>query len=131
MHRSRVSGFIIDCQTTDLAGAARFWSAALGMPTQALPGTEGEKYARLVDPRQEIDVEVQLVDHASRVHLDIEADDVEAEVQRLVALGARRVHPIKTWWVLEAPTGQRFCVVRAHSPGFAERANVWDAGESP
>ena len=29
-HRSRLAGFIIDCETDDLAGAAAFWSAALG-----------------------------------------------------------------------------------------------------
>jgi len=39
--------------------------------------------------------------------LDIETDDVEAEVKRLGALGARRVKQIKRWWVMEAPTGQR------------------------
>ena len=33
MHRSRLAGFIIDCRTDDLHGAARFWSGALGMAT--------------------------------------------------------------------------------------------------
>jgi uncharacterized protein (TIGR02246 family) len=51
------------------------------------------------------------VQHASRVHLDLEADNVEAEVRRLEALGAKRIGPVKSWVVLEAPTGQRFCVV--------------------
>ncbi len=51
-----------------------------------------------------------------RVHLDIEADDIDAEVLRLEALGARRVAHVKTWWVMEAPTGQRFCVIRAKGP---------------
>jgi len=32
MHRSRLAGFIIDCQTDDLEGGATFWSAALGLP---------------------------------------------------------------------------------------------------
>jgi hypothetical protein len=54
---------------------------------------------------------VQQVPHESRIHLDIESDDLEAEVQRLEALGARRIGFVKRWWVLEAPTGQRFCVV--------------------
>ena len=30
VHRSRLSGFIIDCETDDLAAAADFWAAALG-----------------------------------------------------------------------------------------------------
>ena len=123
MHRSKLAGFIIDCETPDLGAAAAFWGAALGMPVRALPGSEGERYVRLEDPR--LHVEVQKVTHPSRVHLDIESDDVEAEVRRLEALGARRVQKVQTWWVLEAPTGQRFCVVRAASAEFEREARVW------
>jgi len=126
MHRSRLAGFIIDCQTGNLKAAAAFWSAALGMEMKNLPGAESEKYIRLVDPADRLDVEVQTVEHESRVHLDIEADDIEAEVRRLEALGAKRVAQVRTWWVMEAPTGQRFCVVRAFSKDFAERAQSWD-----
>ena len=126
MHKSKLAGFIIDCRTGDLRAAADFWSAALGMDTRILPGEEGDKYVRLVDPADRLDVEVQLVDHESRVHLDIETDDIEAEVRRLEALGARRIAQLRTWWVMEAPTGQRFCVVRPQSQDFAERAQRWD-----
>jgi catechol 2,3-dioxygenase-like lactoylglutathione lyase family enzyme len=125
MHKSRLAGFIIDCRTDDLAAAADFWGRALGMEIRALPAEEGEQYVRLVHRSSELHVEVQKVDHPSRVHLDIESDDVEAEVQRLEALGARRVAQVHTWWVLEAPTGQRFCVVRTSSPGFDAGANEW------
>jgi catechol 2,3-dioxygenase-like lactoylglutathione lyase family enzyme len=125
MHKSRLCGFIIDCRTDDLPAAADFWGGALGMEIRALPGEEGEKYARLVDPASELHIEVQQVDHPSRVHLDIETDDIEAEVSRLEALGARRVSQVHSWWVMEAPTGQRFCVVRRSSPGFDARANEW------
>jgi hypothetical protein len=65
------------------------------------------------------------VDHPSRVHLDIETDDIEAEVRRLEALGAKRIKEVQTWWVMEAPTGQRFCVVRASTAEFNRRASVW------
>ena len=88
MHKSKLAGFIIDCQTSDLEGAARFWSEALGMPLQELPGAEGEKYVRLKDKAGQLHIEVQSVDHASRVHLDIETDNIPAEVERLRALGA-------------------------------------------
>jgi len=125
MHKSRLAGFIIDCRTDDLAAAASFWGQALGMEVRQLPGDEGEKYAQLVDPNSDLHVEVQQVDHPSRVHLDIQADDVEAEVRRLEALGAKRVANIKTWWVMEAPTGQRFCVVRKSSPRFDATAREW------
>jgi len=126
-HRSKLCGFIIDCRTDDLGAAAEFWGRALGMETRALPAEEGEKYVRLVDRNSELHIEVQKVDHPSRVHLDIEADDIEAEVRRLESLGARRIvqQHSHTWVVMEAPTGQRFCVVRKSSPGFEPQANVW------
>jgi predicted enzyme related to lactoylglutathione lyase len=126
MHKSRLAGFIIDCRTDDLAAAAEFWGGALGLPVRRLPGEE-DKYIELVDPSGQLHIEVQTVSHPSRVHLDIESDDIEAEVRRLETLGAKRVGKVNTWWVMEAPTGQRFCVVRAKSPDFAKQANRWDA----
>jgi hypothetical protein len=96
------------------------------MTIRRLPGAEGEKYVRLEDPNHGLQIEVQSVEHPSRVHLDIETDDVEAEVLRLEALGAKRVAQISTWWVLEAPTGQRFCVVRRGSARFDEQATLWE-----
>jgi hypothetical protein len=110
MHHSRLAGFIVDCQTGDLAGAGAFWGGALGLKVL---GEDGPAYLRLDASARDLTIEVQQVDHPSRVHLDLESDDVEAEVRRLEVLGARRVQQVKTWWVLEAPTGQRFCVVRA------------------
>ena len=125
MHKSQLAGFIIDCETTDLQAAGAFWAGALGMQAQALPGTEGEHYLRLVDPNLDLHIEVQTVTHPSRVHLDIETDDVEAEVQRLERLGAHRIGQVQTWWVMEAPTGQRFCVVSKPAAEFTDRAKVW------
>jgi Glyoxalase-like domain len=125
MHRSKLAGFIIDCQTYDLQNASQFWGDALGMAMRALPGEEGHTYMELLDPSRSVHVEVQTVTHPSRVHLDIETDDVEAEVRRLEQLGAVRVEQIQSWWVMEAPTGHRFCVVRAASHDFHERARQW------
>jgi len=125
MHRSRLAGFIVDCQTDDLQGAARFWGGALGRDVRALPGVEGESYVALDDPTSGLHVEVQKVGHESRVHLDLETDNVEAEVRRLEALGARRIRQLRDFWVMEAPTGQRFCVLPAASEHFAEDARTW------
>jgi hypothetical protein len=126
MHKSRLAGFIVDCQTQSLPSAATFWGGALGMPLKRFAGDEGEKYIGLVDADRGLHIEVQTVDHPSRVHLDIETDDIEAEVARLEALGARRVARIKSWWVMEAPTGHRFCVVRPEDPQlFAAKATPW------
>jgi len=126
MHKSRLAGFIIDCDTSDLEGAARFWSAALGLGLRPSSDPADTKYRTFATAPDQPHLEVQQVDHASRVHLDIEADDIEAEVARLERLGAKRVGPVRSWYVMEAPTGQRFCVVRPQRPDFAARANTWD-----
>jgi hypothetical protein len=123
MHRSRLSALIIDCRTDSLADAAGFWSRALGR--EAKPSHDAASpYIELQPATGNFNLAVQKVDHPSRVHLDIEADDVEAEVSRLERLGARRIAQVKSWWVLEAPTGQRFCVVPAHA-SLEDRANRW------
>jgi predicted enzyme related to lactoylglutathione lyase len=124
MHKSRLAGFIIDCRTDDLPAAARFWSAALGLAIR--PAAEDPLYCTLETAADEVHLEVQQVSHPSRVHLDIEADDIEAEARRLEQLGARRIGAVKTWVVMEAPTGQRFCVVRPQRADFAARANTWN-----
>ena len=125
MHKSKLSGFIIDCQSAELPGAANFWSAALGLKVGSLPPEEEKLYRRLIDHQHGLHIEVQTVPHPSRVHLDIETDDLEAEVVRLEKLGARRVQALKRWWVMEAPTGHRFCVVEADSKDFERLATSW------
>ena len=126
MHKSRLGGFIIDCQTDDLEAAARFWGAALGLETESAAEAKEARYRTLRTAPDEPHVQVQQVRHASRVHLDIETDDIEAELRRLQELGARRVAAVADWVVMEAPTGQRFCVVPAQRADFAARANSWN-----
>jgi catechol 2,3-dioxygenase-like lactoylglutathione lyase family enzyme len=127
-HRSRLAGFIIDCQDAELEPAARFWSDALGLPVVD-PDEGGEgRYARLDGSRLGLHIEVQSVEHASRVHLDIETDNIEAEVARLRVLGAVEVSRPRDgrWVVMQAPTGQRFCVVRAKLEDLAHGASRWE-----
>jgi len=124
MHKSKLAGFIIDCDTDDLPAAAAFWGAALGLRTQAL-GPGEEAYVGLDGAAHGLHIEVQKVAHPSRVHLDIAADDIDKEVKRLEALGARCVERVKSWCVMEAPTGQRFCVVEAEGDDFDDVANIW------
>jgi predicted enzyme related to lactoylglutathione lyase len=126
MHKSRLAGFIIDCRTDNLDQAAGFWSQALGYSLKPSSSSEDKGYRLFDTPSDDLHIEVQKVEHASRVHLDIEADDIDAEVARLEKLGAKRVAQVKTWWVMEAPTGQRFCVVRVQRSDFADNANTWD-----
>lgn len=126
MHKSRLSGFIIDCKDADLDAAAEFWAGALGAPAAQRANPEKSPYVELKVLEGEPYVEVQTVAHESRVHIDIEADDIEAEVARLEKLGAKRIERIKSWVVMEAPTGQRFCIVPVVRAGFDENANPWE-----
>jgi predicted enzyme related to lactoylglutathione lyase len=125
MHRSRLAGLILDCRTDNLEQAAQFWSAALGVPLKPAAEEASPIYRQLLTGPNGLHMEVQKVDHESRVHLDIETDDIEAEVRRLEALGAKPVGSVQTWCVMQAPSGQRFCVVRPQRADFKEHANVW------
>ena len=125
MHYSRLCALLIDCRTADIDAAARFWAAALGRPVDpAHPGTRGN-YRMLETPPDELMVQIQRVEHESRVHLDIETDDIAAEVARLEKLGATVAARLPRWVVMQAPSGQRFCVVRVQRPGFPKNANRW------
>lgn len=127
MHHSRLSTLVLDCGNDDLAASTAFWSQALGKPI-ASPDQDGDgKYAELQTAVDEPIILLQKVEHASRVHLDIETDDLEAEVSRLEKLGARRMAFVRErWWVMEAPSGHCFCVVRAQREVFGPHLNRWD-----
>ncbi len=125
MHKSRLSGFIIDCKTQDLEAAAQFWGEALGWPAKQFDDSEEAEYRYLETSNDDLHVEVQRVSHESRVHLDIETDDVDAEVTRLERLGAKRISEVKDWCVMEAPTGQRFCIVPLSRDRSSGRFNSW------
>ena len=126
MHHSRLCAVLIDCKTADVDEAARFWAEALGRPVDLNHTRSRGNYRMLETPPDEPIVEIQRVDQESRVHIDIETDDIEAEVARLEKLGAKAVDRLARWTVMEAPTGQRFCVVRVQRPGFPKNANRWD-----
>ena len=125
-HRSRLAGFIIDCKQGSLESCADFWSQALGLEVEDYDeGGEG-RYAPLGDGAGGLHIEVQKVSHPSRVHLDIETDDIEAEVKRLEKLGAKRIEFVRErWWVMEAPSGHRFCVVPMRELEKRQKPNVW------
>jgi catechol 2,3-dioxygenase-like lactoylglutathione lyase family enzyme len=126
MHHSRLCAVLIDCKTSNVDEAADFWGNALGRDVDAEhPGSRGNYRMLEAQPDEPI-VQIQRVGHESRVHIDIETDDIPAEVGRLEELGARVVDRLERWVVMEAPTGQRFCVVRVQRPGFPKNANRWD-----
>jgi hypothetical protein len=65
----------------------------------------------------------------NRMHLDIETDDVEAELQRLETLGAsRHDHQQERgydFWVLLDPWGNEFCVLQPEFPELLARRRPW------
>ncbi|MCD9047838.1 VOC family protein [Luteimonas sp. MHLX1A] len=124
-HHSRLSTFVLDCEVDDLAPHVAFWSQALGKPVRSADEDGDGRYATLATADDEPILLLQKVDHASRIHLDIESDDIDAEADRLEALGAKRIGFVKRWWVMEAPSGHRFCVIRPQRETFGPHLNRW------
>ncbi len=102
---------------TDLDRAIRFWSAALDYELKMPPDTD---FAMLApkDGRDGLQLSLSIVTspHARRHHMDLFAEDREAEAERLIALGATRKEwrypPDADYVVLEDPDGNPFCVVQ-------------------
>ncbi len=127
-HRSRLAALVIDSQVENIDEASDFWSRALGLASVQAEDDSAHKYRELRTAPDQPEILIQMVDHASRVHLDIETDDQAAEVARLTALGAREVEKFPRWVVMEAPTGHRFCVVNPQRGDFktSPDVNEWE-----
>jgi Glyoxalase-like domain len=124
MHRSRLTAALVDAPDSSYQSTVRFWAGALGVEPQF--DAESPEYAHMGEATPGFDMYVQRVGTAARVHLDIETDNVEAEVTRLEALGATRVRQEKSWWVMRDPAGLVFCVVRVQLPEpFEHHAREW------
>jgi hypothetical protein len=127
VHRSRLYGFFVDSPLADAAKSVDFWAAALGA-TPVRGDEADDPYTELRGAiRRGVTFEVQAVDDAQRYHLDIETDDVAAETERLIGLGASEVALHEGWVVLRAPGGHLFCVVPVQSEPdvFAADARTW------
>jgi hypothetical protein len=124
MHRSRLHAILIDTPAEQAGAAVDFWSAALGVA--ARPGAH-EQFTGLSGAIPGLLTAIQAVDDAPRYHLDIETDDLAAEVARLTALGAEPVSRWEDACVLRAPGGHLLCVVPLQDdPGaFASSARTW------
>lgn len=128
MHRSRIGGIFIDHPETSFAASLAFWAAAMGVEPDSVT-EDGDPYRRLGRFAGETLIELQRVGDGTtpRVHLDIDTDDVDAEVARLAALGARKLRAGDNgrFWQMVDPGGIVFCVIPPHTPDFAEHAKVW------
>ena len=126
-HPSRLCHFVID--VPDLDQGVSFWSAALGAAEDPVPEPVRPIVRRLHLPDSEIRVLLQKTGDEKtskeRMHLDLETDDVEAEVGRLEALGATRWdHHAPSgleFWVLRDPWGNEFCVLPSLLVGYLAR----------
>ena len=121
MHRILLRTVVIDVPSAAHDRTRDFWATALG--ATARRGTLYPNYHVLEHAAMPGTVMVQDIGTApARVHLDIETDDVEAEVARLTSAGASEVQRYDEWVVLRDPAGLLFCVVAAVAPDFAEKA---------
>lgn len=130
-HRSRLCHFVIDVD--DLDKAVQFWAAALDATEEPLPETSRQVYRRLRLPDAEIRILLQLTHDPKtakeRMHLDIETDDVAAEVARLEALGATRYDHQQErgcdFWVMRDPWNNEFCILQPELPDLLTARRPW------
>src|ERR1700683_253339 len=109
MHRSRLSTLLIDVPGDQASDAAAFWSAALGVPANPVPGEE--QFTSLPGAFPGLATAIQAVDDEPRYHADTETDAVAAEPTRLVALGAVELRRWLDCRILRAPGGRLLCVI--------------------
>lgn len=102
----------------DIERQASFWEAALGYERR--PGGDDDfvllRPKAGPGPNLSLDRVHSTAQVPPRIHLDLYSDDQEAEVERLLALGATEVHwdkrpPDADYVILADPEGNRFCVV--------------------
>ena len=121
-------GLVLDA--VDPERLARFWAAAIDYVQVGAAGA----YVMLVPngragPRLLIQRVSQAKVGKNRMHLDVDAVDIEAEADRLEALGATRVRPgpirehATRWIVMADPEGNELCVCDAvHQPDLGQLA---------
>jgi hypothetical protein len=121
MHRILLREVVIDAPSESFAATRDFWAAALLTEARQVP--RYPEFTALEDPASLSVVGLQDIGaDRARFHLDLETDDVAAEVARLLKLGAEEVSQGRTWVVLRDPAGLLLCVVPAESPDFAQRS---------
>lgn len=131
MHRSRLCHFVID--VSDLDQGVSFWSAALDATEETLSEQSRHIYRRLRLPDSNIRILLQKSSDQKvskeRMHPDIETDHLDAEVERLEALGATRWDLQQErgfkYWVLRDPWENEFCVLQPEFPKLLAQRQPW------
>jgi predicted enzyme related to lactoylglutathione lyase len=128
MHRSRIGVVLVDHPADSYDRAAAFWAGARGSERRGDATDPDDPYESLDALGCGIRLELQRTGAGTpaRVHLDIETDDVAAEIGRLEALGAQVTRRHEDWAVLVDPGGLVFCVVPVQTgDDFAAHATTW------
>jgi predicted enzyme related to lactoylglutathione lyase len=110
-HRSRLVQVCVDSPPSRHEAEVAFWQAATQWRWAASDGREfaGKLYPESGSPVQLLFQRLDDDAPATRAHIDLGADDVEAEADRLVAAGAQRRWTGRGWITLEDPAGLLFC----------------------
>jgi predicted enzyme related to lactoylglutathione lyase len=124
-HRSRLTALLVDVPKAEHERAVAFWGGALGK--EGKTSDTFPEYVAFGEATPGVEFMVQATgDDVPRLHLDIETDDVDAEVARLEALGATEVERINSWVVMKDPAGTVFCVVTIQiKDAFERHATAW------
>ena len=103
---------VVDVPAHDHEATAAFWSRLTGWSLG--PAWPGHPELRSFEPPSGRSyLHLQEIDGPARVHLDVEADEPAALVERAVGLGAVRVGASDRWQTLRSPGGLPFCVLAA------------------
>jgi catechol 2,3-dioxygenase-like lactoylglutathione lyase family enzyme len=109
--RLRLAGAFVDVPSPDYDRAVAFWTAALGKEPQVTE--KFPDYSQYDEVTPGVYFMVQATgDDTLRVHVDFESEDRDADVTRLVGLGASEVSRSHHWAVMHDPVGTTFCVVQ-------------------
>lgn len=122
-HRSRLSILLLDLPPEHHAAGTAFWAAATGRVVRTDPAAE--QWGSL-GTFGGFHVELQRTGEGTppRWHVDIETDDVPAEVARLEGLGATLHRDMGRFRQLLDPAGMVFCVVGVQTGEEFERSAV-------
>jgi hypothetical protein len=125
-HRSRLGILLLDLPPEHHVAGIDFWSAATGHPIT--PDASDDDWNSLGVFGAGFHLEVQRTGEGTppRWHVDVDTDDIPAEVSRLEALGARRHRDMGSFWQMTDPAGLVFCVVGVQTgEAFEEYAVTW------
>ncbi|MGN6794221.1 MAG: VOC family protein [Streptosporangiaceae bacterium] len=125
-HYSRLCKIVIDVPQEVHGQELAFWQEATGQ--EMIQAAKYPEYHGTELPGQEVGLLIQRIGGGqSRMHVDIHTDDMEAEISRLEALGAKREFKAHEWWIMSDPAGLLFCVI-PDKPGSLhdQNAHRWD-----